>query len=59
MNAKVKKVFDLSDIYIKERTIERENYCSSPSRVLSRWICIASWNVGDMRPQELNEEHIS
>lgn len=34
-------MFDLSDIYIKEKAIKRENSCPSPSRVLNCWIYIA------------------
>ena len=47
--AKVKRLFDLSGIYIKGRTIKRESSHSDPSKIHSRWIYIELWNVGDMR----------
>ena len=42
MIAKVKRLFDLSDIYVKERALKQENSCLNPSRVLNRKISIAS-----------------
>ena len=57
--AKVKRLFDLSGIYIKGRTIKRESSHSDPSKIHSRWIYIELWNVGDMRLYKFNEERIS
>ena len=48
-------MFDLSDIYIKEKAIEWESSRLSPSRVLSYWIYIVPQNVGDMELQKFNE----
>ena len=42
MIAKVKRLFDLSDIYVKERVAKLENSRLNPSRVLNHNISIAS-----------------
>ena len=42
MIAKVKRSFDLSDIYVKERAAKRENSRLNPNRVLNHKISIAS-----------------